>query len=457
MIGTKLGPFEVLGKLGEGGMGEVYRARDTKLGARRRAESPPCRCGRRRGAPGALPSRGPPARGPESRAHRPGPRLRGLDRRSCAGDGARRGRDTRRTAGVGTASARRCASDRSADRRGPRSGTREGHHPSRPQAGERQGCRRRHGQGPGFRPRQSAGFVVFIREQRIEFADADRPRHRDRHDSRHRGLHGARAGTRTRDRQARRHLGVRGRAVRDALRPAAVRRRGDLRRDGVGASAGDRLEPASWWNTRVDPASAPALPRTGSETAAARHRRSADRAGHASRRISRPGGPCRQRGRQHCRGGARTFHDTGLGDCDWRNADRHRPRCRARLAKADRTVGQGAAPRDRTTARSGVPGRIQHRCGDHLAGRLDCRVPYTDIERPPAQHSIARHRRDACPARHHGSALSVLVARQPVDRLLRQRQAVHDCRRRRKPRPSPRSTRGEAARGRTPATFCSLR
>ena len=33
MIGTKLGPFEVLGKLGEGGMGEVYRARDTKLSA----------------------------------------------------------------------------------------------------------------------------------------------------------------------------------------------------------------------------------------------------------------------------------------------------------------------------------------------------------------------------------------------------------------------------------------
>jgi eukaryotic-like serine/threonine-protein kinase len=40
-----------------------------------------------------------------------------------------------------------------------------------------QGCRRRHGQGPGFRPRQSAGFVVFIREQRVEFADVDRPRH----------------------------------------------------------------------------------------------------------------------------------------------------------------------------------------------------------------------------------------------------------------------------------------
>ena len=44
-LGTRLGVYEVTGKIGEGGMGEVYQARDTTLD--RGAFPPPCVAERR--------------------------------------------------------------------------------------------------------------------------------------------------------------------------------------------------------------------------------------------------------------------------------------------------------------------------------------------------------------------------------------------------------------------------
>ena len=141
MVGRSLGGYQIQVLLGDGGMGEVYRARDTKARARRRDQDPagsfardPDRLARFEREARVLAALNHPHIARDLR-HRRGRRHR---RSSSSWSRARRSPSgSPADARAGLAGSRR-AGDRAPDRGRARGGAREGHRPPRSEAGEHQ-------------------------------------------------------------------------------------------------------------------------------------------------------------------------------------------------------------------------------------------------------------------------------------------------------------------------------
>ena len=277
LTGRRLGVYQLHERVGAGGMGEVYRARDTQLRSRRRDQDPARRVRRRSRSARALRARSARPRVAQSSEHRRHPRPRRRGRRPRAGDGAGRGRDARRSdrARADARSTRRCRSrGRLPTRSTPRTSTASSIAiSSRPTSRSRSTARSRC--WTSVWPRRRTGDER--RSGRRRNRRRSRPRRRtDGRHPRHRRVHEPRAGARAAGRQAHRHLGVRVRALRDAHRPArvcaATRSRTRSPRSSSASPTGTSVRAAA---PAPVSSAAQAVPREGCQAAAARHRRCA--------------------------------------------------------------------------------------------------------------------------------------------------------------------------------------
>ena len=198
--GAKLGPYEILAPIGAGGMGEVYRAKDPRLGRDVAIKV----------LPASFSADADRLRRFEQEARAAGvlnhPNITAVHdigtarRRALRRPGAARRRDAaRRSLSGGRLPPRKAIDYAPPDRPRPRRGAREGDRPPGPEARERLRDQRRPGEDPRLRPRQADAH----RGARPGHEPADRDRgHGARRRPGHARLHVARAGARQARRRA---------------------------------------------------------------------------------------------------------------------------------------------------------------------------------------------------------------------------------------------------------------
>ena len=170
---SDLGPYEILSALGAGGMGEVYRARDTKLNRDVAIKVLPDAFA---SDPDRLARFTREAQTLASLNHPNIAAIHGLE--ESGGVHALvmelvEGEDLSQRIARGAIPLDESAADREADRGRARSGARAGDHPSRSETREHQGARRRHGEGARLRAGEGDGAGPAWRERDDELADAD--------------------------------------------------------------------------------------------------------------------------------------------------------------------------------------------------------------------------------------------------------------------------------------------